>query len=772
MLNRTAPVVRLALSYSLGVGLGLAGVPIWVAPFVLLASLSAPIQLLARPRSVDAPMTVRPVLAACLVAGLLAGAGAALSSEQCVGPPLGDGTVQGRFLVTPRAGSAPFEETAQCRPFTVVVGHSASAIELPIAGRRIQLEGRWRQGRRQLWFEAVSWTSVGPERSVGLRASARWIRVRWRDRMVGQIHDLYGPHAPLVSALVLARREGLPSEVRDGFAAAGIAHLLAISGFHVGIIAGFFIAILRSAGVTRPVAVRIATCGTWAYVALIGFPDAACRAALIMTLIVAARGRGHPSSRWGPLAAAAVILLLHDPMRLSGAGFQLSFAGAAGLVAWARPTREALERHPWRAWVRAPVSLVKAVSAGVAATVATLPVAAWHFEDVSLVGIPMTLVSTPLIAMALPGALITILVDVFSHRTAVFVAGGVTLLLDGVTLLSGAVASQPWSTTFVARPVILAVLAGCVIAAMVARQPRIGSRVRRRLCVLYVGLAVCLWPTLLAIGERGELELWMIDVGQGDAFALRTPLGRWILVDAGPPQANGSRGHPVLRAFRARGVRSIETLILTHADADHYGGAEAVLRGMNVGRVVDPALSVGKVGYADALDAAREVGTPWYAARTGDELGLDGVRVQVLHPSEAVMIHESNAALRGEGEVNSTSVVLLVSWNGFDALLTGDAYVETELTLMDEVGDVDVLKVGHHGSRTSTDSSFLAAIRPETALISVGARNRYGHPVPEVVGRLTRVGATVYRTDRQGDVHVVVSRSGRITVRSTRPLLD
>ncbi|MGY8778257.1 MAG: DNA internalization-related competence protein ComEC/Rec2 [Longimicrobiales bacterium] len=728
------------MSYSLGVGLGLAGVPIWVAPF------SAPIQLLARPRSVDAPMTVRAVLAACLVAGLFAGAGAALSIEQCVGPPLGKGTVQGRFLVTPRAGSAPFEETAQCRPFTVVVAHSASAIELPIAGRR-------------LWFEAVSWTSVGPERSVGLRASARWIRVRWRDRMVGKIHDLYGPHAPLVSALVLARREGLPSEVRDGFAAAGIAHLLAISGFHVGIIAGFFIALLRSARVTRPVSVRIATCGTWAYVALIGFPDAACRAALIMTLIVAARGLGHPPSRWGPLAAAAVILLLHDPMRLSGAGFQLSFAGAAGLVAWSRPTREALERHPWRAWVRAPVSLVKAVSAGVAATVATLPVVAWHFEDVSLVGIPMTLVSTPLIAMALPGALITILVDVFSHRTAIFVSGGVTLLLDGVTLMSGAVASQPWSTTFVPRPVILAVLAGCVIAAMVARQPRIGSRVRRRLCVLYVGLAVCLWPTLLAIGERGELELWMIDVGQGDAFALRTPRGRWILVDAGPPQANGSRGHPVLRAFRARGVRSIETLILTHADADHYGGAEAVLRGINVGRVVDPALSVGKVGYADALDAAREVGTPWYAARTGDELGLDGVRVQVLHPSEAVMIGESNAALRGEGEINSTSVVLLVSWNGFDALLTGDAYVETELTLMDEVGDVDVLKVGHHGSRTSTDSSFLAA-------------NRYGHPVPEVVGRLTRVGAKVYRTDRQGDVHVIVSRSGRITVRSSRPLLD
>ena len=136
------------------------------------------------------------------------------------------------------------------------------------------------------------------------------------------------------------------------------------------------------------------------------------------------------------------------------------------------------------------------------------------------------------------------------------------------------------------------------------------------------------------------------------------------------------------------------------------------------------------------------------------------------------MIGESNAALRGEGEINSTSVVLLVSWNGFDALLTGDAYVETELTLMDEVGDVDVLKVGHHGSRTSTDSSFLAAIRPETALISVGARNRYGHPVPEVVGRLTRVGAKVYRTDRQGDVHVIVSRSGRITVRSSRPLLD
>lgn len=203
----------------------------------------------------------------------------------------------------------------------------------------------------------------------------------------------------------------------------------------------------------------------------------------------------------------------------------------------------------------------------------------------------------------------------------------------------------------------------------------------------------------------------------------------------------------------------LETLYLTHPDLDHIGGAEAVLASFDVGRVVDPALPAPKMAYADVLAAAARLGVPWSAARVGQRFEIDEVEFRVLHPAEPLV---------DPSEGNASSVVLLVSWRGFQALLTGDAYVDVERDLIDEVGDIDLLKVGHHGSDTSTDSIFLAAARPEIALISVGRRNRYGHPSPAVVGRLVRAGATVYRTDQDGAVRVLVRPDGAVHIRPDR----
>ena len=295
------------------------------------------------------------------------------------------------------------------------------------------------------------------------------------------------------------------------------------------------------------------------------------------------------------------------------------------------------------------------------------------------------------------------------------------------------------------------------------------------LTALLVSIGVLGWPVLLALGRAGSFEIIMIDVGQGDAIALRSPKGRWVLVDAGPPSESGRAwgdgegktsqtavdpgAHPVVRTLRAEGVGRLELLVLTHPDLDHIGGAEAVLRSFGVGRVLDPALPAPKGAYVDVLTSSRALGVPWSAARAGQSLVIDGVTLEVLHPGPLAS---------GEVEANAASVVLLVRWRGFRALLTGDAYVDVERALVDEVGDLDVLKVGHHGSRTSTDSLFLARSRPEIALIPVGRRNRYGHPAPEVVRRLNAAGADVWRTDRHGTVRVRVARDGTVHVRPDR----
>jgi competence protein ComEC len=253
----------------------------------------------------------------------------------------------------------------------------------------------------------------------------------------------------------------------------------------------------------------------------------------------------------------------------------------------------------------------------------------------------------------------------------------------------------------------------------------------------------------------------MIDVGQGDAIALRSPGGRWMLVDTGPAAEEGDdAAHPVVRALRSRGVDRLEALVLTHPDLDHIGGAVAVLTHFDVGVVYDPGLPAGKEAFVDALAAAAERNVAWRAARAGDRLDLDELSVRVLHPTEETSTEE---------ESNATSVVLHARLGDFDALLTGDAYKDVDRRIAAELTDVvEVLKVGHHGSDTSTDQLLLAAARPELGLISVGRYNRYGHPTPEVLARLERSGVRVLRTDRQGAVAVLGRPDGSYTVTTRR----
>lgn len=402
---------------------------------------------------------------------------------------------------------------------------------------------------------------------------------------------------------------------------------------------------------------------------------------------------------------------------------------------------------------------MSAVAAGGAATLATLPIVAWHFEQISLVGIPATLVAGPLVAVALPGAIASVAVDFASPSAAAFLAGGVGWLLLALERGATAVGSLSWAAIWTTKVNVVAAGCGAFAAVRVARRPWIGAGARRWLTVTYTVAAVAVWPVALSVQGRGQLEILMIDVGQGDALALRGPDGAWILVDAGPSSGTGDDpgGHPVVRALKARGVRRLEALVLTHADLDHVGGAGAVLRSFQVGIVLDPALPAGKDAFVDALEVARSRGVPWRAATAGMRLTLGDLAVEVLSPGDSL--------LATDPEANEASVVLLARLGHFEALLTGDAYKPLERRLASILpSGIEILKVGHHGSDTSTDPDFLDGISPSLALISVGGRNRYGHPTPQVLQRLESRGIPVWRTDQAGTVRVLGRPDGTFAV--------
>lgn len=716
---------------------------------LLVAGLGAPIHLCLRPASLRAGLGV------AFVAGLVA-ASLSVAEGPCAHAAEQDATVlvTGRFLAPTSARGAPLVITgAACRGRTVYVVTSDSMA----AGRPVSVRGRWRTGSRGGGLLFASGIEAGGDAGGGLR----WSLVRWRGHLIERLNRLYGPRAPLVAALTLARREGLDPGLREAFVRVGIAHLLAISGFHVGVVAGLLHVLFRLGPLGRRGAGVAASVGTWVYVALLGFPDAAFRAALILLAVSLSRARGRPPARWGALGSALLALTLLSPQRLLSPGFQLSFAGAAGLVAWSGTLRARLHASPLRRLGR---GFTHAMAAGLAATAGTLPVVAWHFERVSVVGIPVTLAASPVVALALPGALASLVVDAVHPAAGTFLAGGVDVLLEILEIGAGQLARLEWASVWTPRSWVAIAAGGAWLGASTARRRGVRREVRRGVGLAWAGAALVAWPLLVSFQSRNVLEIVALDVGQGDALAIRTPGGRWLLVDAGPPGRFEGAGHPVVRALRRRGVTRIETLVLTHPDLDHIGGAEAVLDALDVGSVLDPSLPVGKEGYVSLLETAEERGVRWRRAQAGQAWEVDGVTFRVLHPPGGSRVDPELTTAAGT-DANDASVVIWVRFGAFDALLTGDVSVEVERVLSRELrGEIELLKVAHHGSDTSTDSVLLARADPSLALLSVGRGNRYGHPHPDVLARLHRAGIEVRRTDQEGALRVRARRDGAFTV--------
>jgi competence protein ComEC len=607
------------------------------------------------------------------------------------------------------------------------------------AGAAVAAEGRWipqpEGWRAGGLFVVRAFTSS--DRSPGLRERIR----NWLARTT---RELYGARAGTVEALVINRRTAMSPELKQRYAQAGLVHILSISGFHVGVILAWIALALRLLGVAPARRHLWAACGAVPYVLLLAWPAPAARACLLALVVAVERARQRHAQATALLAAACLLVLLCDPWAIADPGAWLSALalwGAASAVRW---SDHAL--GPSWGW--------RTLAGSLGATLATAPLTAALFGTVSLAGIGLNFVAIPLAALAIPGLFLSLLAAPGFPWLAQRLAGGAGLLLAGLDRLAWwggglphAYLAQPIGWTSALPWVAIAALAGWGIAGRRGRE----EAARR----WSLGLAVLAWLSAFvaaggvaadAAAGRG-LSLHFLDVGQGDAAVIGTPGGHWVVVDAGPRDDRRDAGRRIVAPFLASGrAGRISVLVVTHPHADHMGGAVALLERFPTDLVLEPAELIADPLYTGFLDEVAVAAAPWRAARPGIRFELDSVRFTVLHP---------DTLWSGWREdLNEDSVVLLVEYRRFRALLAGDAGIPAEGWLHGRVGDVALLKVGHHGSRSATGAAWLAELRPEVAVVSVGAGNRYGHPHPEVLARLRQAGASVWRTDESGSISV------------------
>ena len=626
-----------------------------------------------------------------------------------------DARVGGVAHVNVRAGGCVARATL------LVAGGSA------LAGDRAVIRGRATADERGLFIEDAVIASA-------TRAS---ILVRARAAAGARIDRIFGTDAPMVRALVIADMSAISVEQRDRYARAGLVHMLSVSGLHVGIVA---LALELLASVLRlpRTPARVATLLFLAvYVAAIGAPPPAVRAAVMLGALLVTRLIQRPTSPWAILALGAAAPLF-DPRTALDLGWQLSVAGTASLIAGGALARRVIPPK----WSGARRTLATGGVVSIVATAVTAPLVAWAFGRVSLLGPLTNLLADPVMGLLQP--LLFLAMAIPMHGIEAFVADAAYGLLAAFDGIARAAAAVPGGAPIVLPTTLGALLSGAssvaLIVACISRRPARASLVGAS-CVA----ALVAEPFLPH--ARAPSELHMIDVGQGDALALRSSRGRWIVVDAGRSWIGGDAGRNTVAPYLAHRGGEIALFVLSHPHADHVGGAASLFAMLHPRRFLDPGYVGTSQPYRVALEEARRDGIPWQRVHPGDSLVVDDIVLTALAP-------DSIWASRLD-DANLASAVLIARIGSVRILFTGDAEAPEEAWLLEHAPDAlhaDVLKVGHHGSSTSTTPAFLAAVRPRIALVSVGAHNSYGHPDAQVMNELRASNAATLRTDQLGTV--------------------
>ncbi|MGC9092341.1 MAG: DNA internalization-related competence protein ComEC/Rec2 [Bacteroidota bacterium] len=608
-----------------------------------------------------------------------------------------------------------------------------------------------------------------------LHAAARATREWCTDvfnRFVG------GEEGDFLRGLLLGDRSGVDPDVRSAFINAGVIHVLAVSGLHVGIIAAIVFALLDVFRLPRtPKALATMVTLTF-YVILVGAPPSAVRAGIMTSAIVLGHAMERKTSSLNTIAAAALIILTIDTFSIFNVGFLLSFAAVIGIVTLYKPLRGIFGRHAVSglAWI-APVFDLLAVS--VAAFIGTFPITAAYFSRVSLVALVANLFVVPWVGLVAAAGVSLLSFAAVSQSIAVYYAAAAQFLTSVLLKFVTAAGGLPFASLHVNAFHVGWAIVFYIASFAIIMTPR-GNMTKRLILIALFLATATVWMSLLFPGsitkQDGNLTVTFLDVGQGDAAFIRFADGKTMLVDAGPKTFTYDAGEKVVVPFLKReGISHLDVVVTTHPHSDHLGGIPAVLRSIPVGEVIDPGQVTNTKLYREYIHLIEEKHLRRSIIRAGERINVTPTaRVYVLSPTNCFVSADSNASY---SHLNNSSTVLKVMYGETSMVLSGDAERDPESQMVAAYGDFlrsNILKVGHHGSITSSSLPYVKAIfshynnsgqaQPKSegdtrkgaeqkyAVVSVGKFNKFNHPSEEVLTRLRLLGAEVSRTDENGAV--------------------
>lgn len=593
-----------------------------------------------------------------------------------------------------------------------------------------------------------------------IRPVKQWMQEA-RYRLSTCLQSLYEESkAGVLAAMLLGEKELLSEEVETLYQQNGISHILAISGLHVSILCMGLFCLLRRTGISPGVSSAVTLPVLLFYVVFTGAGTSSLRAGIMCMVMILGKNIRRSYDLLSALSLAAILVTFVRPGDMFQAGFLLSFLAVCG-VAMAKEEELSGKK-------------LSALCFGAMIQIVTLPVSLWFFFEYSPYSLFLNLVILPLASFVLAGGMCSVFLALFSLPLGKVAAGGVHLLLSVYEGLGMWTQKLPYSFVLLGRPELWRIFVYYAAILFVFRS----FRGKRRRWLLVAGCVIfLLWP------KEKEFSIHFLDVSQGDGILVQTQEGTVILSDCGSSDVSGVGKYRLSPVLKLQGISMIDMVVVSHMDSDHTSGIKELLEAMpkfcnkeeyrrnykgeiGICHLVLPKVECPSESYLELEELARQKGVRVSYAKTGSILHNEGTLIlECLSPEKAT-----------ESE-NDTSLVLLLQTAELAVWLMGDAELGTEDYLLQmiptetfkQLGEkTTVLKVGHHGSKTSSGKEFLLKVAPDISVISCGYRNRYGHPHPQVTDALLSAGSKVYRTDETGAVEIRVGRKKKVEINLQR----
>lgn len=564
-----------------------------------------------------------------------------------------------------------------------------------------------------------------------------------------------GESAEFLKGLLIGERSGITVSTRQAFTNSGVAHVLAVSGSNVVVVAGVFFFLFGLLRLPKWGVVVLSVAALLLYMQVTGSQPPVVRATVIASIFLIGSLLQAKPNPYNALGAAATIILASDARQLFDVGFQLSFVAVLSIVyLYPKMNRWIAHVPSQSAWGRAVAWALRVCAVSLAATLGTLPITAVYFGQVSVIGLLANIVVIPAVGGSVVLGFVTLFASVLGDWLAQAYAAVNQVLLDLTLRVIQVCGTMRFASVGSSRFVAVYALPFYAALLLVFNLDRKDlTRTFTMVLLLTLNLVVFVPAPPAVASGNGKLRVTFLDVGQGDASVVEFPDGRTVVIDTGPRSGEYDAGERIVAPFlRRRGISTIDLLVLSHPHDDHCGGASYLVKHFRVPEVLETAQSVGSPLFQELTQSIHDEGCGVDTAGLGMSIRtFADARIYIVAPSTSFI----NIRAFYRSNLNNTSLVARLQYGEVSILFAGDAEKVVEEETVRRFGGFlrsTILKAGHHGSITSSSPRFLDVVHPDVAVISVGLLNKFGHPSADVIARLHAIPSEVYRTDEEGAV--------------------